>query len=242
MNNTRVISNFVWRFAERCGAQLVHFVVSIVLARILMPDDYGVVALINVFIHILNVFVHCGLGTALIQKKNADDTDFSTVFYANLVFCTLLYVLLFFLAPYIAEFYNRPDMTILIRVVGITLIISGVKNVQTAYVSRNMIFKRFFFATLGGTIGAAAIGIWMAVAGFGVWALITQSLFNNAVDTIILWLTVKWRPKKYFSFKRLKRLFSYGWKMLASSLLDTIYNNVRTLIIGKLYSSSDGLL
>jgi len=143
------------------------------------------------------------------------------------------------LAPYIAEFYNRPDMTILIRVVGITLIISGVKNVQTAYVSRNMIFKRFFFATLGGTIGAAAIGIWMAVAGFGVWALITQSLFNNAVDTIILWLTVKWRPKKYFSFKRLKRLFSYGWKMLASSLLDTIYNNVRTLIIGKLYSSSD---
>lgn len=232
-------SNFIWRFAERCGAQLVHFVVSIVLARMLMPDHYGVVALINVFISILNVFVNCGLGTALIQKKDADDMDFSTVFYTNVLFCIVLYILLFISAPYIADFYQRPEIALLVRVVGVTLIISGVKNVQSAYVSRNMIFKRFFFATLGGTIGAALIGIGMAVAGFGVWALIAQSLFNNAVDTIVLWVTVKWRPKRCFSFERLKGLFSYGWKMLASSLLDTIYNNVRTLIIGKLYSSSD---
>lgn len=238
-NRSKVLSNFIWRFAERCGAQMVHFVVSIVLARILMPDDYGVVALINVFIHILNVFVHCGLGTALIQKQNADDTDFSTVFYTNIVFCTILYALLFLAAPHIAAFYNRPEMTSLIRVIGVTLLVSGVKNVQSAYVSRNMIFKRFFFATLGGTIGAAGIGIGMALSGFGVWALITQSLFNNAVDTIVLWVTVKWRPKKSFSFERLKGLFSYGWKMLASSLLGTIYDNIRTLIIGKLYSSTD---
>lgn len=232
-------SNFIWRFAERCGAQFVQVIVSIFVARILMPDDYGVVALINVFLSILNVFVNCGLGTALIQKKDADDIDFSTVFYTNIVFCTVLYLLLFLMAPSIAGFYNNPDMIILVRVLGLNLIVSGVKNIQSAYVSRNMIFKRFFFATLGGTIGAAVIGIGMAVAGFGVWALIAQSLFNNAVDTIILWLIVKWRPKRVFSFERLKDLFSYGWKMLISSLLETVYNNIRSLIIGKLYSSSD---
>lgn len=239
MNSRAVIFNFFWRFAERSGAQLVQFVVSIVLARILMPNDYGIVALINVFISVMGVFVHCGLGIALVQKKDADDIDFSTVFYTNITFCTVLYLLLFLAAPSIADFYDMPQMTVLLRVVGLTLIISGVKNVQSAYVSRNMMFKRFFFATLGGTIGAAVIGIGMAVAGMGVWALIAQSLFNNAVDTIVLWGTVKWRPKKCFSFERLKGLFSYGWKMLASSLLDTFYNNVRTLIIGKLYSSND---
>lgn len=237
-NRSMVFSNFIWRLAERCGAQLVQLVVSIVLARILMPEVYGTVALMTVFLSIMNVFVNCGLGTALIQKKDADDIDFSTVFYTNIAFCTVIYLLLFLVAPWISGFYNMPEMTVFIRVLGLTLIISGVKNVQSAYVSRNMIFKRFFFATLGGTIGAAVVGIGMASAGFGVWALIAQSLFNNAVDTIVLWLTVKWRPKKCFSFERLKDLFSYGWKMLASGLLDTVYNNIRSLIIGKLYSSS----
>lgn len=237
--NTKILSGFIWRFAERCGAQLVQLIVSIVLARILIPEVYGTVALMTVFISIMNVFVNCGLGTALIQKKDADDIDFSTVFYANIVFCTVLYLILFFLAPWISRFYDMPEITVFIRVLGLTLIISGVKNVQSAYVSRNMLFKRFFFATLGGTIGAAVIGIGMASTGFGVWALIAQSLFNNAVDTIVLWVTVKWRPKKCFSFERLKGLFSYGWKMLASSLLDVVYNNIRTLIIGKLYTSTD---
>lgn len=234
-----VFSNFIWRFAERCGAQAVQFVVSVILARILIPEDFGIIALMNVFITILNVFVNYGLGVALIQKKNADDIDFSTVFYTNILFCLLLYWLLFILAPLIAGFYQNPEMTMFVRVSGLTLIVSGVKNIQSAYVSRHMMFKRFFFATLGGTIGAAVIGILMAIAGFGAWALIIQSLFNNAVDTIILWWTVKWRPKKCFSFERLKGLLSYGWRMLASSLLDTVYNNVRTLIIGKLYSSAD---
>ena len=239
MNKRIVFSNFVWRFAERCGAQMVQFIVSIVLARILMPEDYGTIALIDVFVSILNVFVNCGLGTALVQKRDADDVDFSTVFYTNMVFCLTLYLLLFFSAPMIAKFYDNPEMTILVRVVGLSLIVSGVRNIQNAYVSRNMIFKRFFFATLGGTLGAAAIGIGMALAGLGVWALIAQTLFNNVVNTIILWITVKWRPCKSFSVKRLKELFSYGWKLLASSLLDVVYNNTRIIIIGKLYSSSD---
>ena len=234
-----VFFNFIWRFAERCGARIVEFIVTIVLARILLPEDYGTVALINVFISILRVFVNCGLGSALIQKYDADDLDFSSVFFFNVGFSIILYVLLFYVAPIIARFYDNQELTNYVRVMGIVLIIASVKNVQSAYVSRNLIFKRFFFATLGGTVGAAILGIWMALNGFGVWALIAQSLFNNAVDTVILWITVKWRPKKIFSFNRLKVLLSFGWKLLASSLLDTVYSNLRSLIIGKKYSSED---
>ena len=130
-------------------------------------------------------------------------------------------------------------MTLVIRVLGITLLIAGVKNVQQAYVSRRFQFKRFFFATLGGTIGAAVIGIVMACMGFGIWALVAQSLFNTAIDTVILWLTVRWRPKLQFSFARLKELLRYGWKLLVSALLHTFYTNLRTLIIGKLYTTAD---
>ena len=119
------------------------------------------------------------------------------------------------------------------------MIISGVKGVQQSYVSRHMLFKRFFFSTLGGTIFSAVLGIIMAYAGFGVWAIVFQQLSNNAIDTLILWITVKWRPIKKFSWSRLKNLLSFGWKMLASSLLDTVYNNLRIMIIGKLYTSAD---
>ena len=239
MNNKGFVSNFVWRFAERCGAQLVAFIVSVVLARILDPSAYGTIALITVFTTILQVFVDSGLGNALIQKKNADDVDFSTVFYTNIVFCTVLYLLIFITSPFIAAFYKDMTMVPLIRVLSLTVLISGVKNVQQAYVSKNMLFKRFFFSTLGGTIVAAVAGIVMAMNGFGVWALVAQQVINLLIDTCILWVTVKWRPKKVFSFERLKGLFSYGWKLLVSSLLDTVYNDLRQLIIGRMYSSND---
>ena len=234
-----VLGNFIWRFAERCGAQLVTFIVSIVLARILDPKDYGTIALVTVFTTILQVFVDSGLGTALIQKKNADDLDFSSVFYFNFIVCIILYVGMFIAAPYIALFYKDTTLTPVIRVISLTIVISGVKGIQQAYVSKNMLFKRFFFSTIGGTIFSAVLGIAMAYMGYGVWALVAQQLSNTAIDTLILWLTVKWRPKKMFSYERLKGLFSFGWKLLISSLLDTAYNNLRNLIIGKLYSSSD---
>ena len=234
-----VLLNFIWRFAERCGAQLVTFVVSIVLARILAPEDYGQVALITVFTTIMQVFVDSGLGLALIQKKDADDLDFSSVFYFNFVVCLALYSIMFIAAPYIAVFYKDVSLTPIIRVISLTIVISGIKGIQQSYVSRNMLFKRFFFSTLGGTIFSAFLGIGLAYSGFGVWAIVAQQLSNTAIDTLILWLTVKWRPKKMFSWKRLKGLLSFGWKMLVSSLLDTVYNNIRSLIIGKMYSSAD---
>ena len=239
MNNKSVFSNFIWRFAERCGAQLVTFIVSIVLARILMPEDYGTVALVTVFTTIMQVFVDSGLSTALIQKKDADDLDFSSVFYFNFAVCIILYLIMFFAAPYISSFYNISELTPIIRVISLIIVISGVKGVQQSYVSRNMLFKRFFYATLGGTIFSAFLGIAMAYAGFGVWAIVAQQLSNTAIDTIILWITVKWRPKLMFSWKRLKGLLGFGCKLLCSALLDTGYNNLRNLLIGKIYSSSD---
>lgn len=239
MEKVSIVSNFVWRFAERCGAQLVTFIVSIVLARILSPEDYGIISLVTVFIAILQVFVDSGLGTALIQKKNADDLDFSSVFYFNFSVCLVLYVFMFIAAPYIAKFYDDSTLIPIIRVLSLTIVIAGIKGIQQAYVSKNMLFKRFFFSTIGGTIFSAILGITMAYAGCGVWSLVAQQLSNTAIDTLILWCTVKWRPKRIFSLDRLKTLFSFGWKLLASSLLDTVYNNLRNLIIGKMYSSAD---
>ena len=238
-SSNRTLVNFIWRFAERCGAQLVTFIVSIVLARILSPSDYGTIALVTVFTTILQVFIDSGLSTALIQKKDADDLDFSSVFYFNFVICIILYLIMFVSAPFIADFYKDSSLVSIVRVISLTLIISGVKGVQQSYVSRHMLFKRFFFSTLGGTIFSALLGIIMAYAGFGVWAIVFQQLSNNAIDTLILWITVKWRPIKKFSWTRLKHLLSFGWKMLASSLLDTVYNNLRNMIIGKLYTSAD---
>ena len=239
MQKNTVISNFIWRFAERCGAQIVTLIVSIVLARILSPEDYGTVALVTVFTTILQVFVDSGLGTALIQKKNADDIDFSSVFYFNCAVCLFLYMIMFIAAPFIARFYEDSSLTPIVRVISLTIIISGIKGIQQSYVSRNMLFKRFFFSTIGGTIFSAFLGIYLAYAGFGVWAIVMQQLSNTAVDTLILWITVRWRPKKVFSWIRLKELLSFGWKMLASSLLDTVYNNLRNLVIGKFYTSAD---
>lgn len=239
MENNKVIKNFFWRFAERCGAQIVTFIVSIVLARILSPEDYGQIALITVFTAIMQVFVDSGLGTALIQKKDADDLDFSSVFYFNFVVCLILYAIMFMAAPEIANFYNDFSLTPIIRVISLTIVISGVKGIQQSYVSRNMLFKRFFYATLGGTVFSAFFGIGLAYAGFGVWAIVAQQLSNTTIDTLILWLTVKWRPQKMFSWERLKALLSFGWKMLVSAILDTIYGNIRSLIIGKMYSSAE---
>ncbi len=233
------VSNMTWRFAERIGAQGIAFVVQLILARLLGPDAYGTIALITVVTAILQVFVDSGLGTALIQKKNADQTDFSTVFYFNMVSCSVLYLALFFGAPLIAGFYENPDLTPLIRVLGITLIISGFRNIQQAYVSKHLLFKKFFFAILVGTLAGAGVGIAMAYLGYGAWALVAQQLVSVGMGTIMLFLFVRWKPSLTFSKKRLGGLFSFGWKMLLSSLIDTVYANVRQLIIGKKYSSEE---
>ena len=234
-----VFTNLIWRFMERCGAQLVSFVVSVVLARLLEPELYGTIALVTVITSILQVFVDSGMANALIQKKDTDDLDYSSVFYFNVCFCLVLYVGLFFCAPLISRIYGMPDLVPVIRVLGLTIVVAGVKNVQQAYVSKTMQFRRFFFSTLGGTLFSAAVGIAMAYMGFGIWALVMQQLLNVTVNTAILWLTVGWRPRWMFSLQRLKGLISFGWKLLASALLDTVYLKLYQLVVGLKYTAAD---
>ena len=213
--------------------------VSIVLARLLLPEAYGTVALLHVFTNLLGVFVDSGMGTALIQKKNADTIDFSTLFFFNLSACLVLYALMFVCAPAIANFYHRPELTAMVRVVSLTLLISGVKNIQQSYISRNLLFKKLFIATLCANCCSAVVGIVLAYRGCGAWALVTQSLCYQAISTIVLWLTVEWRPTLAFSWQRLGGLFQYGWKLLISKLLDKGYMELRSLIIGRKYSAED---
>ncbi len=236
---SNIISNFIWKYAERCGAQIIQFVVQIILARLLLPSDYGIIGLITVFISISLVFAQSGLGQALVQRKEIDKEEFSTVFYFSMVFSIIIYIILFMCAPLISSFYDEPVLTSVVRVLGITVIIGAVNSVQQAYVQKTMQFKRFFWSTLGGTLVSAVVGIYMAYMGFGVWALVGHQLANQIVNTLILWFTVKWRPMLIFSVSKAKQLFSYGWKLLCSSLIDTIYNNIYSLIIGKFYSSAD---
>lgn len=235
----RVLTSFFWKFGERITAQLVSLVVSIVLARILSPDDYGSVTLVMIFITIANVFVSSGLGNALIQKKDADSLDFSSVFYVNIAVSLLIYVILWGIAPIIATFYKMPILTELLRVLGIRIPIAAINSVQQAYVSRNMLFKCFFWSTLFGTLVSGGIGIIMAYHGYGVWSLVAQYLINACMSTIILSFTIKWRPQLKCSFQRVKGLLAFGWKLLLSGLLDTGYNQLRSLVIGKIYTTSD---
>ncbi len=235
----KVVSGLLWKFGERITAQIISLVVSIILARLLSPDEYGAVALIMVFITIANVFVANGFGSALIQKKDADNLDFSSVFFINLGISVVLYFIIFFSAPFIADYYELPILAPGLRVIGVRIIVAAINTVQQAYVSRHMLFKRFFWSTLFGTLISGVVGIAMAYKGYGVWALIAQYLTNTCTDTLVLWFTVRWRPQLKVSFTRAKDLISYGWKLLVSALLDTGYNQVRSLIIGKMYTKED---
>ena len=238
-NGKKIVSGMVWRFGEKITAQSVSLIVSIVLARILMPEDYGIVAIVNIFIAIAEIFVTSGLGTALIQKKDATQTDFSTLFWCNIVLSMVLYAIVFVASPLIAYFYDMPQLTPVLRVFAIRLPINAINSIQNAYVSRQMDFKKFFFATIIGTIISAGVGISMAYGGYGVWALVGQILTNTVIDTIVLFVTIKWRPTFEFSWDSAKPLISYGWKILATDLIGTIFNQLNSFIIGKKYTSKD---
>lgn len=239
MRSDGAASGLFWKFAERICAQGVSFVLSVILARLLMPEDYGTIALVLVFIDIANVFVTTGLGESLVQKKDADDVDFSTIFYCNFCFTLAIYAVLFFTAPYIARFYDSPMLTSVIRILSLKLIITGINSIQHAYVQKNMMFRRFFYSTIIGTVVSGIVGIFLAYRGFGVWALVIQYLVNSTMDTFVLAITVRWRPRFVFSTSSAKELIGYGWRVTAASLLTVGYNKLRSLIIGKLYSPAD---
>lgn len=236
---SKVMSGLAWTFGERIIAQCVSFLVSIILARILMPEEYGVIAIILVFINIANVFVSNGFGESLVRKKDSNETDFSTIFYCSFVFSWALYAVLFISAPVIADFYKQETLVLLLRVLALKIPISSISTVQHAYVSKHMIFKKFFFSTLGGTLVSGILGILMAYCRYGAWALVAQYLCNTIIDTVVLFITVPWRPRMLFSRKSAIQLIGYGWKLTASSLINALYTELRSLIIGRVYSSAD---
>lgn len=238
VNKSKILSSLIWKLLERSGTQGIQFIVQIVLARLLLPEDFGTIAIVTVFIALAQVFVQSGFNTALIQKKDVDNIDFSSIFYLNTVIVILLYFIIYVSAPIISNFYNDHSLVQLLRVLALILPFGAFNSIQNAYVSRNMMFKNLFFSSLGAILISGTVGIALAYAGFGVWALVVQQLVNQISITYILFFTVKWRPQLVFSIIRVKRLFSYGWKLLASQLLNVLYMDIRTLIIGKFYSSS----
>ena len=236
---SQIFSGVFWKFAERILAQGVSFIVSVVLARILMPSDYGMVALILVFINIANVFVTSGFSTALVQNKDANNVDFSTNFYCSFAVSMLVYIVLFVAAPYIENFYKMDGLSLILRVFSLRIPLSAYSAIQHAYVERHMIFKRYFFSTLGGTMVSGVVGIILAYLGFGAWALVAQYFTNTIVDILVLSITVPWHPELCFSWTSAKSMMNYGWKILAADLSGTFFDQLRSLIVGKAYTSAD---
>jgi teichuronic acid exporter len=236
ITKTQILSSLFWKLMERGGSQGIQFIVQIVMARLLLPEDYGLIALVLIFATIANVFVQSGLNTALIQKKEVDDVDFSSVFYLSFFIACVVYIILFFTAPFIATFYEEPQLVPVFRVLSITLFFGAFNSIQNAVVARNLDFKKLFFSSTGAILISGTVGIYMAYTGFGVWALVGQQISNQLFVTLILWFTVKWRPQLLFSLERVKALFSFGWKLLMSALIDTVYRDLRSLIIGKMYN------
>lgn len=236
-----LLNNLIWKFSERISAQLISTIVSIVLARLLDPSHYGVISIVMIFITLANVFVSDGFGSALIQKKNATALDFFSVLYFNLAFSCVLYIGLFLAAPYIASFYGEgyEILTPVLRVLGLRIILTSVNSVQQAYVSKKMMFRKFFIATLWGTMASAIVGVVMAYMGYGVWALVAQYLVSTSVSTVSLSIILKKKPQLIFSTASLRELFPFGAHVLGTGLLITGYQELRSVIIGKLYSSAD---
>ncbi len=235
----QIISGLFWKFGERILAQGVSFCVSLVLARMLLPEQYGVVALVLVFINLANVFVTNGLGETLIQKPNAEQKDFSTMFYCSLFFAIILYCILFISAPFIARFYNNNQLISILRVLGLQIPIASMNTIQQAYVSRNMMFKKFFYSTLGGTIFSGVIGIILAYNGAGIWALVIQYMTNTIMNTCILFITVRWKPSFEFDKESARTLLSYGWKLVVAQFVNQAYIELKNLSIGKVYTTAD---
>lgn len=235
----KTIKGLFWRFGERISSQLVSFIVSVVLARLLLPEEYGLIALSMVFINITSVFAVSGLGTSLVQKEHTDELDFSTMFYAGLALSAIVYMILFVCAPYIAQIYQNEQITPVLRFLGIIIPIQSINSIQQAAVTRTLDFKKFFYATFTGTLLSGCIGIAMAYNGLGIWSLLGQQISNHLINTIILNRIIKWKPRLEFSMIRFKELFSFGSKLMGANFLGTFFNELKSFIVGFRYTPAD---
>ena len=235
----KAVNGVIWRVAEQGGKQLIYFVISVVLARLIMPDQFGMVAMLTVFTAIAGVFIDSGFSTALIRKTERTQADCSTVYWFNIIISVVCYLILFACSPLVAKFYEMPQLSAILRVSALGLVIGSVAGVHRTLLQADMDFKALTKFNLLGIIVSGAIGIFMAWLKFEVWALVVQGLALQVISSICVWYKVKWRPSLIISRDSLKEFFGFGSKMLASSLLDTIYNNIYSIVIGKVYKASD---
>lgn len=236
---SKVAKGSIWILLEKLSGQAVHFVVGMILARLLTPDDYGTVALTGIFFTVASTLVDGGFGGALIQKKNADELDYNSVFYLNLFLSLVMYAVFFFAAPWIAGFYKMPILIKIVRLSAVCFVFNAVNSIQVAELTKKMLFHLSFRISLISYVSSGICGVVLALRGYGVWALVWSTLTTGAVCMIARWFIIAWRPKLMFSIKRLGPLFSYGWKMAASNLLNSFFSNLNGLIIGRLYSKTD---
>ena len=235
----KVAKGVFWVLLEKCGVQGAHFVVTLVLARILTPDDYGTVALLSVFIAISKLLVDCGFCKALVQKKDASQTDYDTVFYLSLSFAALAYAALFAAAPSVAGFYGIPDLCPMLRLLAVSIVFHSVNGVQNVELNRKMKFELSFRISWVETVVSSVSGVTLAILGYGPWALVGATLSGGLAGTVARQLVIAWRPTWDFSWRSARSLFAFGWKMAAGSLVTEAYNNVFALVIGKIYTRAD---
>lgn len=233
------LNSFVWRMGEGVIAEGMTFIVGMILARLLMPEEFGLVALTGLVLAVVNVFADCGLGQALIQKKTADELDTNTVFFAGLALSVLLYVCVFFMSPFFANIFHQSSISSLIRVSALMLLLSSYNSVQTAKISRALDFKKFFYVGIISSFVSGGVGVCMALSGMGVWALIAQRMSYTLMRTITLYRIVKWFPRLQFSIERFCSLFSYGINLMASGVIGMIFNQMKGFLIGVKYEPSD---
>ena len=225
-----------WSSVERFSNQGMSFLFSVILARMLDPSDFGIIAMITIFFAVAQSFVDSGFSNALVRKTNRREEDLSTCFYFNIGVGIIAYIVLFLIAPLVASFYNQPILSPIIRITGLGVVLNSLCVVQQALFTIKIDFKSQAKVTLSATIISGIVGVVLAYQGYGVWALVWQGVVLSLVRMGLLWLMSKWRPKAGFSKDSFHYLFGYGSKLLASGLLDTIYNNIYPIVIGKFYS------
>lgn len=237
MNNRKIFQGLFWKLLERFGVQGSQFILQIILARMLDPDHYGVLSLMVIFTALANVFIQRGFNTALIQNKDVEEEDYSSVFWVTISIAIVLYGVLYAAAPVIARFYAMPTLVQPFRVLCLVLFPGALNSIQLAKISRGLDFKKVFRSNVLAIVVSGAVGIMIAYMGGGLWALVVQYLLNVSVACVVMWFTVRWRPRLICNFARIRVLFSYGWKLLVSGLLDTLYNDIYSLVIGKKYDA-----